>query len=326
MKFKIKYAEQIVGFFSLLSIACLIILILNIGIKQNWFEKKNHYYTIFDSGSGVSIGMDLTYKGFSIGKINSVSLEGENVRVDYYVLEDYFDYVKENSIVELSVSPIGLGASFIFYPGVSDKLLPNGSELYRRDSLEAKKLIREQMVNIGDDSDSISVLLSKVSTTLDSVNRLIRNINNALEGKGNAPFTEIIGNINTLTSLLSDTEKGAVPNLLGEEISTSLKQTIDSLNLVMNDSKGAVPKLLGNEMANELNAALASLVLILKSTDKLVAGAQPEINEMLVQVNTLLIQVQDLVTGLNNNPLLSGGVPDRTNESSASVNLRSSDF
>ena len=139
MKFKIKYADQIVGFFSLVAIASLIVLIFAIGAKKSWFTKKNYYFTVFDSGSGIYVGMDLMYKGFSIGKVESVDLVGEFVKVDYYVLEDYFDYVKEYSIVELSVSPIGLGSSFTLFPGTGSTTIPSGREIFRKDSMPGEE-------------------------------------------------------------------------------------------------------------------------------------------------------------------------------------------
>ncbi|WP_191014603.1 hypothetical protein [Treponema zioleckii] len=52
MKFKIRYADQIVGVASLAAIAALIVLIFAIGANQNWFAKKNSYYTFFVFGGG----------------------------------------------------------------------------------------------------------------------------------------------------------------------------------------------------------------------------------------------------------------------------------
>ena len=326
MKFKIKYADQIVGFFSLVAIASLIVLIFAIGAKKSWFTKKNYYFTVFDSGSGIYVGMDLMYKGFSIGKVESVDLVGEFVKVDYYVLEDYFDYVKEYSIVELSVSPIGLGSSFTLFPGTGSTTIPSGREIFRKDSMPGKKYIADGLVRMSDSSDSISVLLGKVSTILADVHELLGNLNNALEGSGESPFTEIISNLSDLTAMLSDTEDGAVPKLLGKDIAKNLTETLATLNNMVNSSEGAVPKLLGKEISDQINAILGNITPILSDVNDMTGTASPEINEMLVQVNTLLLQVEDLMTGLNNNPLIRGGIPDRSNESSATVNVRSTDF
>lgn len=325
MKFKIKYADQIVGLFSLVAIAGLIILVFAIGANQNWFKKKNRYFTILDSGAGVAVGMDLTYKGFSIGKIQSVSLQGEFVRIDYYVLEDYFEYVRENSIVELSSSPIGLGSSFTLYPGRARALLPSGSEIFRKDSVPAQEMISDGLVMVNGDGDSINALLSKVSVLLDDVTILIESLNGALNGTTDTPIAGIIGSVDKLLAMLSDVD-GALPKLLGSEMSEQLTQTLGSLTEMLSDPNGAVPKLLGSEMSKSLTQILGSLVPIASNADKLVGDAAPELAELLVQVNQLLLQLQDTATGLNNNPLLRGGIPDRSNEASAPVRIRSGEF
>lgn len=64
MKFKIRFADQIVGVFSLFALAALLALIFAIGASQNWFVKKNYYHSYFNSGTELSVGMNVTYKGF----------------------------------------------------------------------------------------------------------------------------------------------------------------------------------------------------------------------------------------------------------------------
>ena len=46
MKFKIRFADQIVGVFSLFALAALLALIFAIGASQNWFVKKNYYHSL----------------------------------------------------------------------------------------------------------------------------------------------------------------------------------------------------------------------------------------------------------------------------------------
>lgn len=344
MKFKIKYADQIVGLFSILAIASVLLLLVFIAIHKNLFTKKNHYFTYFDTVNGISVGMELKYKGFPIGKVTKVKLDkpfaekefGKTVsddlkqknfvRVDFYVVQDYLEYMREYSLVQLDVSPIGLGSSFTLLPGKGDKIIPDGRIVFRSDPLWTQKLIDDGKVEPPDGGDSISALMGKVSKVLDDVHGVLDNINKALEGKGETPVTKIVKDISDLTGMLSDIENGAVPNLLGEEITKKLAATIGSINGMINDSQGAVPRLLGKDMTAEINAILSNLAPIVANTDALVGNTAPELNEMFAQLNTLLLQMQDLVTGLNNNPLLRGGIPDRSNEKSATVNVRSSDF
>ncbi len=304
MKFKIRFADKIVGLFSLAALGGLIALIFSIGAANNWFAKKNNYYTFFDSGSGISLGMDLTYKGFSIGKVDSITLEGSMVRVNYYVLGEYADYVKENSLVELNVSPIGLGSSFVFYPGNSSRLLESEREIYRIDSDAGKRIIEENKISIQHQDDSIAALMNKVSVLLDNVNRLLGNVNDALDGSGekNTPVKKIVS-----------------------ELSHTLAE-LDSVLKILESPEGGVPKLLGPQISENLVTILDNLSAVSGSADKLAANAVSELDAALSQINVVLVQVQDVLTGVKNNPLIRGGVPDRSAESSATTHMRDLEF
>ena len=309
MKFKIRYSDQIVGFFSILALAFLICFIFFLGAKQSWFVKKNIYYTYFTSGSGFSTGMDVTYKGFSIGKIKNVKLDGTDVLVEFFILGEYADYVKENSLVELITSPIGLGSSFVFYPGKGPDLLPSGSEIYRIDSLAAREIIESKKIRIGKQDDSIGVLIKKVSTILDNLNVLLFTVNGAFAGSGKTTLASILKNVDEITKnigVLSETlnsEDGAVPELLGPELSESIDNLLKNLSFISEE-----------------------LTSIASNADSVVTNIAPEIDTLLLQLNSTLLEAQDVLTGVKNNPLIRGGVPDRKTGKASTNQLRSEDF
>ena len=309
MKFKIRYADQIVGIFSLAALLGLVLLVFTIGAQQNWFVKKNYYYTMFDSGTNLKTGMDLTYKGFSIGKIKKIELEGNQVRADYFILEEYAAYVKGGSLVQLSVSPIGLGSAFNFLPGAADTEIPSGSEIYRIDSRQGMKIIEEKKNRITVSEDRITALMDQAQMFIGVLTRLAGEVNNAITGRGDSPLTHTVGNIEEIT------------------------KNLGVLTANLQNPDGMVPKLLGNEMATELTdvftnitAITNQLVTIGENADSLVADAVPQVDTALTQVNTLLVQVQDVLEGVKNNPLIKGGVPDRSNTPAATLQLRRTDF
>lgn len=332
MKFKIRYADQIVGFFSLVALIGIIVLIFSIGSKQHWFVKKNYYYSIFDSSTGFSVGMDLTYKGFSIGKVKSVSLQGWMVRVDFYVTSEYEEYVKENSLVELISSPIGLGSSFVLHPGLGPDLMPTNSEIYRKNSGFGEKIIAEKKIRIEQQADSISVLMIKASDLLDNLNLLLKNVNYALEGKGNSTITGIFKNIEKITATLNKPE-GAVPALLGSDITDNLVAVISDVDAILSDSDGVVPSLLGPQFSTDLSTILSDVSSVLEqvnniaeNADNLIDVAVPEIEKALADLDIALKQLNDLLVGVSNLPVIRSRVPDRSNEAAASVHLRNPEF
>ena len=309
MKFKIRYADQIVGFFSTAALVGLVVLIFALGVKQNWFMRKNMYTTEFESGSNISVGMDILYKGFSIGKIKSIKLEDDKVKVQFYVLEDYIAYIKKGSLVQVIVSPIGLGSQFVFLPGKGPGLVPSGSEIFRVDSETGQSYIEQGLNDIVIQTDSLGALLAKVSMVVDNVNKITGEINNALTGKGSAPLTttlanikKITANISTLSANISD-PTGLVPTMLGPDITKRLNDILSNVSSVTNQ-------------LNDLS----------QNTDQLIQQSSPEIDTILTQLNEALVQAQDVLTGIKNNPLIRNGIPDKSQNNTAVPQARSSDF
>lgn len=302
MKFKMSKFDRLVGIFTVLGIAGLLVLVFMTGSTQKWFVKKNFYYTIFDTASGLNQGMDLTYKGFSIGKVRKITLEGHMVRADYYILSDYEEYVKEGSIVQLITSPIGLGSSFVFHPGLGEELLPTNSEIYRLESHHAQEIIANGLNKIHDQSDSIGVLLNKVSGLLDNLNRTLSLMNDAFSGKGSSELKKTVQNLNSLLYNLrlvtQENPKGSgiLTNVVGDEVFAQLKEVIENLT---NVTSGA---------------------------EALVSGASPEVQSILVMIQGTLVQVQDVLTGLKNNPLIKNGIPERIQSNPATTASRNLDF
>lgn len=182
MKFKIKHVDQIAGALSILAIAALFFIIFLIGSTQKWFVPKHMYYTIIPTAS-ITEGKAVTYKGFEIGKIKSIKLtDGDRVRVDFYITDEYVSKCVRDSIIEISVSPIGLGSSVIFYPGNSKALMGDGTFVPEKSSEDAKRIIKNKLIYTAEQTDSINTLISIATSLLKNVDILVKQINLALEG------------------------------------------------------------------------------------------------------------------------------------------------
>ena len=117
MKFRVRFAHQIVGIFVLLAILAVAAILILLGINQRWFAKDYHYWSVFKSAGGISVGMPIRLKGFEIGKISSMSLTKDNlVEIEFFIMDTYYDKVLPNSVLELSSNPLGLGAACSFTP------------------------------------------------------------------------------------------------------------------------------------------------------------------------------------------------------------------
>lgn len=302
MKFKIKYADQIVGILSLIAIIALIFIIFLIGSTQKWFVPKHNYYTIISSAANISVGKAITYKGFEIGKIKSFSLdENDNVIVHFYITDDYKDKVVINSIIEILTSP--LGSSVIFYPGNRTDYLADNSFIPERSSEEAKALIQAKRVSVVEQTDSINTILAMATTLVGDIDTLVKQINMALEGNEETPLSMTI---------------------------TQLNGILANINAITSDSAGLVPRLLEDENSQ---GSISNILLQLDTTmtdinqiTNSVEGNMPGISILITQMQTLLKQMQDVMEGLKNNPLLKNGIPEKPEKENAAPKLREDNF
>ena len=88
MKFRIRFADQIVGIFSIVAVAAIIFVIFMIGSKQRWFTKDPSFNTYFSSVSWLAEHMPILYKGFTIGNVKSFRLsDNDQVEVIFSIHE-----------------------------------------------------------------------------------------------------------------------------------------------------------------------------------------------------------------------------------------------
>lgn len=303
MKFKIKYADQIVGILSIIAFAALIFIIFLIGTTQKWFVPKHYYHTIISSAS-IAEGKSIQYKGFEIGKVKTVSLTSEDkVRVDFYISDEYAQKVTKNSIIEISVSPIGLGSSVVFYPGNSTELIPEDSFIPEKSSAEAKALIKAGQVFVAEQSDSINTIINSATSLLGDLDDLIKQINLALEGNNDNELARTLIEINNILANIADitgTADGLVPKLLENE-----------------ESQGSIANML-----KTLNNTLIDVNSITTSFN----GELPDIYVLISQLQQVMKQAQDVLEGLKNNPLIKNGVTEKMGKESASPKLREDNF
>ena len=337
MKFKIKYADQIVGALSIFAIAALIFITFFILSTQKWFVKKHYYYSKVASASSVSEGMSLQYKGFGIGKVKKISLlDDDSVEVRFYVLDEYIDRVTEGSIVELSVSPIGLGSSLIFYQGAGREIIEDGSYIPEKATQEAQALIKTGQVVIPETNDTLNTIIGSATSLVNHINELVQEITQLIAGNEQLPLAQTVNEINTIlkqvSALLSGDDSIPIANIIDD-----LGKSVDSLNAILgdvnnltSDPQGLIPKLLETEESkgtfDKLYAAIDTTIQDLNGISGSLDSEMPQVSILMAQVQTLLKQVQDVMTGLKNNPLLKNGVPERFEQQNATPKLREENF
>lgn len=354
MRFRIRFANQVVGAFVLIALAVAVAVVVAIGFQQRWFSPDYPYDTYFHTASGVNQGMSVTYRGFDIGRVRSVTLtEAGRVRVVFHIEDTYIDLVTGDSVVQRIGNPLGFGGGLVLHPGKdTSRRLPPESTIPAWSSEEGQRMVREKLVEVPQQQDPMSQLLEQANPVMRSLNELIVSLNDisdivqpALEGTGTGPVAGLIADaevtVNRTAAILAQVEEIAadmrpvVSDL--QAVSGNARQASEAiadptgLATRLLDPKGSVKTLLDdeNQLYNRIAAILASLettVAELSALSEYISESRPELTTILSQGRETLRTGQDVLEGIRNNPLIRGGIPAPTQPQTGARGIREQRF
>lgn len=327
MKFKIRYADQIVGVFIVLSLVSLVLVIVLLGRSQRWLAKDVSYYTVLPSAGGLSKNMAIQYKGFVIGNVKSFHLkDDDDVEVIFIIHEEYCDRVKQGSLVEVMVSPIpAFGSQFLFHAGRGEPLA-EGSLVPVVGSREARELIRQRLAVEPYHDDSITLLMNRASSVLEDLDRTLVQLNIAIgPGSDRSEIGKIIRSVGKTLAGAEDLPK-TIDEILAElkPVLANIKDITDEVN----NPSGLLYKVLDTNEAvyTNLVSSLGSISSILDNLDMTAASQFPQIAGLISELRVTIKSAEDVLVALTNNPLLRKGIPDKVETQSGGTGPRDIQF
>jgi phospholipid/cholesterol/gamma-HCH transport system substrate-binding protein len=302
MKFRIRYADQVVGVFILLALALIVSALLFIAVNQRWFAHHTVFHSRFTSANSITVGTPISLRGFEIGKISNLKLNDDNqVDIDFYIYPEYLPKVTMNSVLELSTSPIGLGTSLIFHKGRSSQRLDEGAMVPALDSEKGKAMEIAGLIDMPKKDDTISRLLSEVDSLLSNINTVVLQLNSLESGGKTGPVRDLLDQLNGQDDAKS---RGPIRSLLN-----GINSTVAQLN-PGEGGKGRGPirdALNGvNNTITSVNQTIDSVGPILAGVNSTIAQLNPSENgggkgpvrDTLQQVNDLMKQIEGEVVVL----------------------------
>ena len=332
MKFSIRYADQIIGALIIFAVGTLVFVIFMLGSNQRWFSRDYQYKTYFLSATGVSPNMPVQYKGFTIGHVKSIKLDTyDQVEVFFTIFDTYNDRVTTGSMVELAVSPIGAlgGSQIIFYPGLGSELLNEGDYIPEINSYDARQMIAQGLAVAPLRDDSLTNIITQVSTLLDTVNVVLSDVQEAFSGTERTSLGRTLGGLEVavrdLPSSIEQTLNDIMINL--NPILANLEGLSDSLA----DPEGTVMSILDAQgpVYSDLTVALNGIAGTLKNIEKIsdfIPTQLPQIAGILANLHTALKTAEDVLVSLTNNPLLKGGIPEYKETKTGGIQPRDMEF
>jgi phospholipid/cholesterol/gamma-HCH transport system substrate-binding protein len=157
------------------------------------FEATQRLTLISDNVEGVSVGMDIGFSGFPIGRVNRISLADDGrARIEIVVPLKDARWLRTSSIFTLERGIVGSAKIRVFTANLQDPPLPDGAE---------------RMVLRGDTSEEIPRMVATLRGVLENVEHVT-----SAEGSLQAS----LGNVRAMTERMAG-RQGALAALLGSE-------------------------------------------------------------------------------------------------------------
>jgi len=288
MSFKFSHLEKIVGIFLIIVILVIVTVVVMIGRERRWFEKHYYFSTKFQSGEGLSPGMQVTIKGIQIGEVKTVFLNENNwIEVKFSVYEEYAPRIRKDSVAQIKAPILGSKALKIIPGDKSMPTLANGSFIWSSDTEQGKSIIeKKQKVEAPD----------QIARIMDNVEKLTYNLS-----AQNGVLTQSLEKIKSFFDMISSKEGSLNKSLESlENIMASIKDKNNSIGKILNDNYELYNQVV--KMLTELNETIENF----KNLSKSLSDSSPEIKAAIERSNQTMNEAIGLMKTLKENFLIKG--------------------
>lgn len=262
------------------------------------FEETQELRLLAEDSEGVSVGMDLTFAGFPVGRVRRIELAPDGqVRIVVAVALKDAGWLRSTSIYTLERGLVGEARLRAFTGVLTDPPLPDGAErpVLRGDvSAEIPRLVAtmqalagnlERMTQQGGDIDAT---LGNLRTMSDGLNGRYGALGAALGGEDNAK--KLLAALDRANALLGRTDRlvgRADQRLFGEQgVADDAQALLRQLSAVLGDAQASLGKL--NGVLAEAQAVGANA----RAATEDLAPLRAEVESNLRRVDALLGELQ----------------------------------
>ena len=244
------------GIFFILGIVILLVL-FEVVSGVSILKKDKLYYTYFQSVGELRSGSQVKLSGVNIGKVNRISLSGQNVEVQLSIDKDII--IKEDSVASINMTSL-LGSSYIgiTFGDVNSKILAEGGIINSAQTVDFNSLISKLDNTVTIFNNQFSGYSDKINSILFNLDDIISNIANSKGSVGKLVnesdlYDELIKSLNYFSSISKkiDTGEGTLGKLINdEEIYFQANKTLKTLNYLTEKvatGEGSLGKLVNDD-------------------------------------------------------------------------------
>ena len=234
------------------------------------FEETQTLYLMADNSEGVSVGADLSFSGFPVGRVQRIELaQNGQARIVIDVPQKDTRWLRSTTVFTLERGLVGSARLRAFTGNLDDPPLPEGA---------VRPVLR------GDTTDEMPALIASLKRVLDNLDRMTGRDSdlNASLGALRSMAERLGGRYGALTALLGSEEEAKkvtaaidrANTLLGslDELSKKTARTLDQADARVFGSGGVLDET--QKAVAQLNAALSDARDTLKKADAVLAEAQ----------------------------------------------------
>jgi phospholipid/cholesterol/gamma-HCH transport system substrate-binding protein len=189
MEMQFTKLERVVGIFIIGVTLLLMTTLVIIGRGKDWFEKYTPFYTTFNETYNLQENAAVKLFKADIGKVKSITLEKNRVRVKLLILDQYSSRIRQDALAVVE-SPTLIGSEYIsIIPGSQDApLIETNGEIPSREKRSITDIMSEFEIEktakmVVKAIQDITVVTQRLSdaqgplwTSLDNINKISANI------------------------------------------------------------------------------------------------------------------------------------------------------
>ncbi|HPY87345.1 MAG TPA: hypothetical protein PLG34_05125 [Spirochaetota bacterium] len=248
------------------------------------------------------------------------------VDIDFFIYENYYDIMKENSVINKASNPLtGTSISLLTNNFTVNPAKPN-SYIPSLDTDEGKLIL--SLGQVKERGDAISSIVNNVNQILASLNSDRNPEQNSISRilVNGADSVELLKKELYVVDRILKNTNDVIKNFF--EITENFRE----LSVNMKEPEGLVKRLVdpdGEFMFNSIKKSLDGLSDIMEQLltfTQFINGQSSDIETLLLQSKDTMKDLNDVIEGIKNNPLIKGGITDKKSQVPVKENIRDKDF
>lgn len=314
MELKFSRMDRVVGIFIIVVLALMVGSVVLIGRGKDWFRPTVTYFAEFKENYNLAPGSPVKLYKADIGKVRSVALVGDAVRVRLSIYEEYRTRFREDTVVTVE-SPTLIGSEYVAVrPGKPEsRLIEPGGTVKSEEKRTLSEILAEYEVEETARrlTETIRNLADIIDELRDPDGPLFRSLNS---------IEKNLRNVETVTADLKD-GKGTVGQLLrSDELIDRVNTSMERLDHVLQNLEGATPEVTANlkESMEKIREITAHLEKGSRDVPAVIRTTKRGIQEIRDGVD----EINRVVKSLEKNPLIKGNLPAKPEGKDLDAGLR----